>query len=196
LITESEVREIFSLLESTSADVDHACQVAKLSNALFSELSGLHRLGEDELRLLYYGAMLHDIGISVSEKGHHKNSYDLIISDQTLSLTDSERAIIANTARYHRKSVPKDSHNEFMELCSDDRNIVNILSSILRIADGLDRTHMSLIYRLTCRISDKYVWIKCYSDYHSRFDEEAALKKSDLFENIFDHKVIIEWETG
>jgi exopolyphosphatase/guanosine-5'-triphosphate,3'-diphosphate pyrophosphatase len=196
LITESEVKDIFALLESASADIDHACQVAKLSNVLFSELSALHKLGEDELRLLYYSSMLHDIGILVSEKGHHKNSYDLIMSDKTLGLTDEERSVVANTARYHRKAGPKASHNEFMDLSAEERHIVEVLSAILRIADGLDRTHMSLIYRLSCRISDKYVWIRCYSDYHSRFDEEAALKKSDLFENIFCHKVVIEWETG
>ena len=62
-------------------------------------------------------------------------------SDRLTGLTDAEIEIIAQIARYHRKSAPKPSHESFARLRAEDQHVVRVLAGILRVAIGLDRSH-------------------------------------------------------
>jgi exopolyphosphatase/guanosine-5'-triphosphate,3'-diphosphate pyrophosphatase len=64
--------------------------------------------------------------------------------------TDREIELIAQVARYHRKSAPKESHPEFAALGDDDKRRVRILAGMLRIAVGLDRNHAGRIEKVHC----------------------------------------------
>lgn len=59
--------------------------------------------------------------------------------------TNSEAEIIANIARYHRKSHPKKKHEGFQKLSPANQSIVKVLAGILRIAEGIDRRQQQLI---------------------------------------------------
>jgi exopolyphosphatase/guanosine-5'-triphosphate,3'-diphosphate pyrophosphatase len=63
-------------------------------------------------------------------------------------LTEQEKRIVANVARYHRGAKPKLKHKGFGVLDVDDREIVTTLGAILRLADGLDRSHMGAVHDL------------------------------------------------
>ena len=54
-------------------------------------------------------------------------------------ITDHEIELIAQVARYHRKSPPSEKHPEFAALGEEDRARVRAMSSLLRVAIGLDR---------------------------------------------------------
>lgn len=62
-----------------------------------------------------------------------------------LGFNFKEIEIIANIARYHRKSHPKLKHENFVKLDQQSQALVRKLSGILRIADALDRSHKSLV---------------------------------------------------
>ena len=57
---------------------DHARQVARLALALFDQTHGAARPDRREREWLEYGALLHDVGVHISYKSHHKHSYYLI----------------------------------------------------------------------------------------------------------------------
>jgi len=122
----ASVQKIFSKYD---AEPSHAVQVKRLALQLFDGLASLHGLGEREREWLQAAALLHDIGWSQPGKGHHKNSMKLILRENLDSWTEDEQRIIANIARYHRKSEPKESHKNFADLPPADQQKVRRLAA-------------------------------------------------------------------
>ena len=124
---------------------NHSRQDARLALELFDRTSDLHHLDDEYRDLLFCAALLHDIGYVEGYWGHHKTAYRHIMKADLPGLTERERRIVANVARYHRGAKPKMSHNGFASLAADDREVVTILSAILRLADGLERSHSDAV---------------------------------------------------
>lgn len=102
--------------------------------------------------VLEAAGVLHDIGYLVNHSSHHKHSYYIIANGELDGFSPRERELIANVARYHRRSHPKGSHQPYKALDSHDRTIVRRLAGILRVADGLDRTHTQVVDRVSVRV--------------------------------------------
>ena len=142
-------RSVLHLAESMDDDVDHSMRAAGFALDLFDETSSLHGLGDDSRELLEAGALLANVGLSVSHSEHHKHSYYVIRhSDRLAGFTDHEIELIAQIARYHRKSAPKLKHPEFAHLWPDDQARVRILAGLLRVAIALDRSHKGRVERI------------------------------------------------
>jgi exopolyphosphatase/guanosine-5'-triphosphate,3'-diphosphate pyrophosphatase len=108
---------------------------------------------DDEGRgVLEAAGVLHDIGYLVNHSSHHKHSYYIIANGELDGFSPRERELIANVARYHRRSHPKTGHQSYKALDSHDRKIVRRLAGILRVADGLDRTHTQVVERVSLTI--------------------------------------------
>jgi len=170
-------------------DSAHASQVSRLALSLFDALTDLHTLGSEERRLLEFAALLHDIGWVDGQSKHHKRSYEMIMADPPHSLSPRETAVTANIARYHRKSLPKRSHNGFAALKRADRDIVRKLAAILRIADGLDVTHTNASTIRKCTVGKTKISIYLDRNSDCRFEIESAQKKADLFREVYDKEV-------
>ncbi len=102
--------------------------------------------------VLEAAGVLHDIGYLVNHSKHHKHSYYIIANGELDGFSPRERELIANVARYHRRSPPKNSHEPYVALDNHDRKIVRRLAGILRVADGLDRTHTQVVDRVAVTI--------------------------------------------
>ena len=160
----------------------HSEHVTLLALNLFDELQPLHTLSKKDRFLLHCAALLHDIGWMEGQKGHHKTAMKIILNAQTLPFTDNQRRIIALIARYHRKALPKNSHPLFSQLSGKDKEKTRILAGILRVADGLDRTHTCAVQSITCDVSGNDILIQYKAASPSPFEMEAARKKSDLLQ--------------
>src|SRR6185503_17769206 len=90
---------------------------------------------------LQVAALLHDVGMYVSLRAHHKHSQYILAASQIFGLSNEETAIVSNIARYHRRGLPQNSHLPFIALDRTDRLIVNKLAAILRVANALDAEH-------------------------------------------------------
>lgn len=143
-------KSIYHLLEKYQTSVDHAEQVTYLTEQLFQKLKQLKLLAYDEssLHLLRAAAMLHDVGMFVGRNGHHKHSHYLIKNGGLLGHSEEEVTLIANIARYHRGSEPKESHEPYMLLSVQEKKMVADLSSILRLGEALDRSHRQVVQRI------------------------------------------------
>lgn len=175
-------------------DWPHARQVAHLSTQLFDATRPLHHLDERALFLLQRAALLHNTGMMIETRRHHKHSFRLIKETLLPDLSDEERHEVACIARYHRRALPSKDHAEFAVLSKTARKRVSILASLLRIADALDYSHDGRVLRLAAAPSlcDEQVWtidlgVRPLAD----LDEELAHanEKADLFEKVFDHKL-------
>ncbi len=90
--------------------------------------------------LLHAAALLHEVGLTAGEPGHHKHSYRIISSNGVPGLTRPEVEVVANVARYHRRGEPKLKHEPFAALPLSGRDLVSRLASILRVAIAIDRS--------------------------------------------------------
>jgi exopolyphosphatase/guanosine-5'-triphosphate,3'-diphosphate pyrophosphatase len=125
----------------------HSDQVARLALEIFDGLRGWHGFEERPRDLLHSAALLHDIGWSQTPdgKGHHKWSARLIHEHGWKALEAGEVGLVAQIARYHRKTAPRPEHEAFQALDREGQRLVMILGGILRVADALDRTHSGRI---------------------------------------------------
>ncbi len=179
-------------MQEWDKDQLHALSVTRLSVQLFDELTELHGYGMEERTLLECASLLHDIGWCVSGKKHHKHSMQLILQSNISSFTEREKLLVANIARYHRRALPKFKHNEFAMLSPGDQHLVRHLASLLRIADGLDRSHTAKIKKVECTRDTRscYLMLECIQSSNSEI--MAANKKKDLFEQTYGLSLKIE----
>jgi predicted phosphodiesterase len=175
-------------------DMKHSEQVTKLSLELFDSLLDLHQLGVRERCWLECAAVLHDIGLSQGSNGHHKNTLRLILNDIQLPFTSIERQVIGNISRYHRKGCPKNKHYSFMSLNRELRRKVAVLASILRLADGLDFSHQSIVESLVTQVNLDNVTVTAKIVFNSILEEQGFNRKKDLFEKTFAKKIAVVWK--
>ncbi len=142
---------MIELAERCALPPDHAQQVARLSLALFDATRILHGLGAREREWLEYGALLHDVGTHISYEAHHKHSHYLIRYGGLRGFDPVEIEIIGMLARYHRQASPRRSHDGFGELTRPLRRAVKWLSAMVRLAEGLDRSHGQVVRDLRLR---------------------------------------------
>jgi len=190
-LTPDSMAAVRQLAESYLGDLAHTHQVTYLSLRLFDELQSLHGFSETEKYLLECGALMHDIGWVQGWKGHHKSSLQMILDNQKLPFDGKEKLIIGSIARYHRKALPSLSHDHFAALEPGERKMVSKLAAILRIADGLDRTHTNAVSDLRCIVTKREVIIKCTVSHPAPEEEKNAYIKADLFEKVYKRKIKI-----
>ena len=162
----------------------HSHHTAKIALSLFEQTQPIHGMGDVEREWLEYASLLHDIGHHIQEIQHHKHTFYLITHADLPGFSLDEIQIIANVARYHRRGLPKTGHQGFKLLNSQQRKTVLGLSAILRIADGLDRTHFSVVNAIKVRLGQTL-----RLDVAFRYDPELELwtteRRKKLFEKVF-----------
>ncbi len=167
----------------------HAEHVTQLALAIFDQLVELLApagFDDDSRQILEAAGVLHDIGYLVNYKSHHRHSLYLIAHSGELDgWTPREVELIANVARYHRRSEPKGAHERYHALSKSDREIVRGLGGVLRIADGLDRTHTQRVRDVRIGVADGAIEFALEGDGDILTDAWGAERKSAMFEKFF-----------
>jgi exopolyphosphatase/guanosine-5'-triphosphate,3'-diphosphate pyrophosphatase len=138
-------RSIIELGERYGYSSAHARHVAHLALAIFDQTRAVHKLGDAEREWLEFAALLHDAGVHISYERHHRHSYYLIKNGELRGFDPQEIEIIALLARYHRQATPKRSHDGYGILRGNLRRTVRTLAAMLRLAEGLDRSHAQVV---------------------------------------------------
>ena len=182
-------RSVIKIAHKYQVNLDHSERVAAFALSLFDQTRGeLHDWGNSERELLWSAAILHNCGLYISHSAHHKHSYYLIRNAELLGFTDLEIEVIANLARYHRRTKPKKKHDNYSNLPSKEyRQMVSQLSAILRLAVALDRRQIGAIQKIQCEYlsDDKELHLHLFP---SDPEDNCALElwslnyKKDVFE--------------
>jgi exopolyphosphatase/pppGpp-phosphohydrolase len=175
-------------------DWPHARHVILLSVQLFEATRSLHHYGKRPLRLLERAALLHNTGMMIEARRHHKHSYRLIRDTPLPDVTEKQRHEIACIARYHRRALPSTDHEEYATLSPSSRKRVSRLAALLRIADALDYNHDGRVLRVAVdptncneKVWTIQLWARPLSDLEQEL--EHAQDKADLFEKVFHRKL-------
>lgn len=180
---------VMSLAEQSHEDMVHAKHVAALALRIFDQTAALHMLNMGERELLEYAALLHEAGMHVSYQSHHKHSFYLISHAGLRGFTADQVAVVANVARYHRKSAPSEEHPNFAQLSRAQREVVRKLAAILRVADALDRGRRGAVRDVGVVLDDKAVTFRIRKRGGAELEHDEAAKKAKYFGAVFERKV-------
>ena len=180
-----------ALGEKYRYDASHARAVATLATRLFDQFQEEHGLPRRDRLLLEVSALLHDIGLFVGLRAHHKHAQYLISAAEIFGLSSDDRAVIANIARYHRRGLPQKSHLPFVALDRQDRVRVSKLAAFLRVANALDAEHAQKIRNVTVR-RDENAWIVDVDGTGDlSIERMAAEARADLFTDVFGKRLLV-----
>jgi exopolyphosphatase/guanosine-5'-triphosphate,3'-diphosphate pyrophosphatase len=186
-VEDLRLRSVLQLLQKFQPEerqIRHARHVAQLSLVLFDGLRRAHRLGDDAKEILHYAALLHDVGATIGYDGHGQHSYYIIRNGNLRGLSADEVERIAEVARYHGKARPRKRDQAFRALDRERRREVRWLAAILRIAEGLDRSHYQLVRELAVRRSGRRVTLGLTTRPGARLEVWAARDRVDLLEKL------------
>lgn len=166
-------------------DAAHGKQVARLALSLLEQLQGETEFDELDRRVLVAAGILHDVGTFITYGRHHKHSYYIISESELPGFSPAEIQLVANVARYHRKSLPAPHHEPYMKLSEKNRERVNRLAGILRIADALDREHRQTVQSVRATRNGKTLELELTGTGDQLLERWALQQKASLFEKAF-----------
>jgi exopolyphosphatase/guanosine-5'-triphosphate,3'-diphosphate pyrophosphatase len=202
---QGEVRQhsVLNVARKYQVNLEYSDRVANFALSLFDQTQGLlHNWDAQAREPLWASAILHNCGLYVNHSAHHKHSYYLIRHAELLGFTETEIELIANLARYHRRSTPKKKHENFGNLPSKKhRQLVCQLSAVLRLAVALDRRQIGAIERVQCNYhpDEKELYLHLFP---SQPDDDCALEiwsldyKKGVFEEEFGVKLVVTLEAA
>lgn len=173
------------MLNKYSKSTSHPKEVRRIALMIFDEVSRkIFEMPQSEKKYLESAALLHDIGYFKEAKGHNKHSMKMIVKEGLKEFSPTETKIIACIARYHRGSLPdKEEHEIYNTLEKHERKIVKRLGGILKLADGLDKAHKSIIKSIKIDYDFQNSVAKIFLMTNGEpLDISAAIRKRDLFE--------------
>lgn len=183
---------IYNLCRTYDVDLVHAEQVKKIALEIFDGLKAERDFGPRERETLEAAALLHDVGYHISRDRHHKHSYYIISHCVMPGFTNGESELIANIARYHRKSHPKQKHSNFSELDDRKKCVVRFCAGILRIAEGIDRRQIQNVKNVKVLTSSEDVNIYLYPDdgeIYPDIELWGAIRRKPLLEETLNKKI-------
>ena len=182
------------LARKSHSNERHCDQVANLALQIFDGVRDRFGLPVSSGDLLQAAAILHDIGYLISHSKHHKHAYHLIMHGELPGFSPHEVELIANVVRYHRRAFPKKRHENLAYLTGEDRKLIAKLSGILRIADGLDRTHSQSVTGVRVRALRGRLRLSVEAKAFPEIECADADRKAELFRRAFKTDVELVWQ--
>jgi len=190
-------RSVLQLGRSCSLDETHADTIVRLSLEMFdtAKEEKLHQFGRKERELLKYAAYLHDIGDFISFSNHHQHSYYIIRNAELLGFDQREIEIMANLAKFHRKKALGKKSPDMEMLDAAAQKAVVGLSSFLRIAEALDRSHCGLIDRARfVSATDKEAVLEISAQGDCQLELWGAESQNKGFKKIYDRELRLRFK--
>lgn len=185
-------RSVYEIAFRFQWEEAHCEHVASIALTLYDAVRPLLTGPPVDRELLEYAALLHDVGYHINHSEHHIHSLYLIENADFRSFQPEEIAIMANVARYHRNEPPHAQDANFRRLSAEQQQRVRELASILRIAEGLDRSHFRNVVALRTRLDDERFVLTIETQGDPQLEQWGGMKDRGLFEATFGQTVCIE----
>ncbi|HEV8064874.1 MAG TPA: Ppx/GppA phosphatase family protein [Acidimicrobiales bacterium] len=186
---------VLSLCRRSNWREGHGYSVGGIALQLFDATAALHRLRNRERELLELAGLLHDIGEHVSRDGHARHTAYLIENGGLRGFSPEEINLLVCLGRYHTRGRPRESFPAYDALSRQDKSRCLWLLSLLRIADGMDVSHASLVQSLDADITDDEITIlaKCRGD--AELELWVFQRKKTLLEELTGRPVLFAPES-
>lgn len=165
----------------------------KIALTVFDSTADMHGLTKRDRLLLQIATILHDCGKYISLVYLGDCSYNIIMSTEIIGLSHREREIVANVVRFNHEEFEYFTGNSkfFEGFSKEDYLRVAKLTAILRIANGLDRTHKQKFKDVKVTVKDRELEI--FVDTNADITLEKGLfgNRAGFFEEVFGVRPVI-----
>lgn len=165
----------------------------RLALTIFDNTQELHGLSQRDRLLLQIATILHDCGKYISVVNLGDCSYNIIMSTEIIGLSHIERLIVANVVRYnHEKFDHYGSSSFYIKGLSKEEYLrVTKLTAILRVANGLDRTHKQKFKDVKVYIKDKELVITVDTKADITLEKGLFNNRASFFEQVYGIRPVI-----
>ena len=173
-------------------EVRHAQHVAATAQMLFDACKPLCTRPEADYELIEYAALLHDIGYHINHQQHPRHSQYLIEHADLRGFFTDEVHLLANVVRYHHSERPSEEHPPFARLSETDQQRVREMAAILRVAEGLDRSHFQNVRAIELDLDETRLHLTIDTQEDPAVEIWGAEHNADLFEDTFSRSLQVE----
>lgn len=163
-----------------------------LTMTIFDSLKRLHGLGARERLYLQIAAILHDCGKYISLVNLGECSYHIIMSTEIIGLSHMERELVADVVRFNH-----DDFQYYEELnrnsSLDKRAYLTMakLTAILRIANGLDRSHKQKFKNVKAVLKERELILTVDTKEDITLERGLFDERAQFFEEVFNVQPVI-----
>lgn len=185
------IRSAMDLGRRFAFDEQHAQHVAQLSQSLFQQLRDEHQLPPRTEVILYLAALLHEVGLYVSNRSYHKHTMYLIRNSELFGMGRRDQLLAALVARYHRRASPQPMHEGYATLDREGRVAVSKLAAILRVAIALDESRSQRIHEVSVSRENGRLVISVPKVEDLSLEQLALKQSGSLFEETYGMPVLL-----
>ncbi len=166
--------------------LEHICMT------IFDSMKKVHGLGKRERLLLRIAALLHDCGKYISMVNLGECSYQIIMATEIIGLSHREREIVANVVRYnHQPFVYDEKLGAPTGMDNSSYLTIAKLTAILRVANGLDRSHKQKFKDFKTALKENKLIITVNTAEDITLEKGLFGAKAAFFEEVFSVRPVI-----
>lgn len=142
-VHDEDIRDktIAALAQRYGVDIEQANRVRETAEDFFHQVRSDWELDEkNDLKLLAWGALIHEIGLSIAHNQYHRHGAYLMANSDLAGFSRQEQMKLAMLVRSHRRKFPLE---EFEIVYSAARPQIIRLCILLRLAVVLHRSRSS-----------------------------------------------------
>lgn len=165
----------------------------KIALTIFDSTTELHGLSKRDRLLLNIATILHDCGKYISLVYLGDCCYNIIMSTEIIGLSHIERAIVANVVRFNHEEFEyyNGGSGHYQGFSREDYLRMTKLTAIMRVANGLDRTHKQKFKDVTVKLKDKKLIINVDTMADTTLEKGMFGNRASFFEEVFGVKPVI-----
>lgn len=164
----------------------------KIAMTIFESMKKVHGLGRREGLLLRIATLLHDCGKYISLVNLGECSYNIILSTEIIGLSHKEREIVANVVKYNHMDFDyKEVMGESDAIDREAYLTIAKLTAILKVANGLDRSHKQKFKDVKAVLKDRELVITVEDTVDITLEKGLFTKRSDFFEEVYSIRPVI-----
>ena len=158
---------------------------------IFDSTRKIHGLEKRERLLLQLSTILHDCGKYISMVNLGECSYSIIIATEIIGLSHLEREIVANVVKYNHLEF--DYYEAMNSNTMDKESYLKIakLTAILRLANGLDRSHKEKFKNIKITLKEEKLLITVDTQEDITLEKGLFDARADFFEEVYNIRPVI-----
>ena len=165
--------------------------IGNIALKIFDATKKLHGMGKRERLLLQISAILHDCGKYISMVNLAECSYGIIMATEIIGLSHREREMVANVVKYNHSEFKYASHTAGGSFDLETYLTVAKLTAIIRVANGLDRSHKQKFKDPQVALKDGKLVISVGAGENVTLEKGLFEGRADFFEEIMGIRPII-----
>lgn len=109
-------RSIQALMERSHVDIEHAQKVESKALQALEQVAEAWQLNEEwHADILSWAARVHEVGLDIAHYHYHKHGAYLVEHSDLSGFSRQDQQMLALLVRGHRRNIPKERFNEFIE---------------------------------------------------------------------------------